>query len=245
MPTCAFCEKELKSERGLEAHVRRFHDMSVEDTTEAVTNGEVPPNAEISFDTPEEETVLKRSIKERLFAAVPERKPRSGKRADTDTLWQTVWTVLGAGLEKTEADIPVGRCLQFQAPTVGAVMDSAIEGTFIDTLLQPIAQNSGKLKAVSSVVGMPALVFLLERNPTMAPALEPLLRMVIEEHLVAMVPVYKAKQRKDREYKKAIEELTELTGENLGPNPVDDILNSIFAMVPGQAEAEYVDATAP
>lgn len=250
MPICEFCEKELKSDRSMDAHVRRFHGQTLEDlaglidadSIEGDSNGAAPK--EVVQEDESEDLVLKPSWRKRFWRDTPPtlKKTRT-KRVETDAIWQGLWTVIGAGLEKTGADIPVGRAMQFQAPTVGPMVDTAIRETLLDTLVQPLAQNSGKAKVLAAVFGLPGIVYLLERNPEMAPALEPLARMVIEENMIAMVPVLKAKQRKEKEWRKVVEELTELTGEDLGPSPVDDILNMIFAPIPGQAEPEFSDAT--
>ncbi len=156
---------------------------------------------------------------------VPDRRPKK-KRVPTDGVWQTVWTVTGIALVKTGADIPVGNCLQFQAPVVGSIIDDAIAGTALDKLVQPLAANGEKVKTISSVLALPVLVGVLERNPAAAPMLEPLLRMAIADHLVAMAPVIKEQKKREAEYQKAVQELgvdIEADGD-----PIEVILQSIF-----------------
>ena len=168
--------------------------------------------------------------KPKIVAPPGERRPRT-RRKPTDGVWATLWSVIGAGLIRTGADVPVGNCMTFQAPVVGGIFDEAIKGTFVDTLIQPIAGSGDRLKKVSAVVSMPVLVGVMERSPNSAAMLEPLLRQVIREHLTAMAPVIKAQRRQEVEYRKALDEM----GIEQGEDPVDDVIAAIWS---GQPTAE-------
>lgn len=164
-----------------------------------------------------------------------ERRPRR-KRVPTDDVWSALWTLGGVALVRTGADVPVGNCLQFQSAIVGPIFDDAIRDTAVDRLVQPIAQSGGRLKKVGSVCAMPMLVFALERNPSAAPVLEPLLRQVIRDQLAELAPIVKAKKKRDDEYRKAVVELGLVDSEEQldgGRDPVDEILAAIF---PGFAQ---------
>lgn len=249
--TCLDCDREFETEKGLNLHRRRTHEEApVDDWSAVLQDMEVTePRTLAAFDSPDpfsaepvEEQVPgeppKTSWRDRLWnpGAKPgtekpaaEKRPRK-KRVPTDGVWQTMWTVVGMGLVRTGADVPVGNCLQFQAPIVGGIIDDAIAGTVLDKLVQPIAANGEKMKTISSVLAMPVLVAALERNPTAAPVLEPLLRMAIADHLIAMAPVIKEQRKRDAQYQKAIEELG--VNAETGEDPIEAILSSIFPPVP-------------
>lgn len=239
---CQECDRGFDSERGLRAHMRKHEneswatvlgDMEIEEPRVLAAFDDAPPidggtGEQVPGEAP------KSSWKDKLWGngAKPaqtsaEKKPRK-KRVSTDGVWQTVWTVAGIALVKTGADIPVGNCLQFQAPIVGSIIDDVIANTAIDKLVQPLAANGEKVKLVSSVFAMPVLVGVLERNPAAAPMVEPLLRMAIADHLIAMAPVIKEQRKRQEQYEKAVQEL----GVNMEQDgdPIEVILQSIFPM---------------
>lgn len=239
MYQCSECDRSFDSERGLKAHMRKHEneswasvlsDMEVEEPRVLSAFDDAPPleggtGEQVPGEAP------KTSWKDKLWGngakapASAEKKPRK-KRVATDGVWTTVWTVAGIALVKTGADIPVGNCLQFQAPIVGSIIDDVIAGTALDKLVQPLAANGEKVKLVSSVFAMPVLVGVLERNPAAAPMLEPLLRMAIADHLIAMAPVIKEQRKRQEQYEKAVQELG-VDMEEHG-DPIEVILQSIF-----------------
>jgi hypothetical protein len=252
--TCTDCDRDFDTEKGLNLHRRRVHEEPADDGWGAVLQDmEVEePRVLAAFDSPDpfsaepiEEQVPgeapKTSWRDRLWnpsakpgtgSGTAEKKPKK-KRVATDGVWQTLWTVTGMALVRTGADIPVGNCLQFQAPIVGGIIDDAIAGTVLDKLVQPLAANGEKVKTISSVLAMPVLVAALERNPTAAPVLEPLLRMAIADHLIAMAPVIKEQRKKEAQYQKAIEELG--VNAETGEDPIEAIIASIFPPMPEAA----------
>jgi hypothetical protein len=239
MVQCSECEREFDSDRGLRAHMRKHEneswatvlgDMEIEEPRVLSAFDDAPPvEGGVGEQMPGEPP--KTSWKNKLWGSdakkpgSDEKKPRK-KRCSTDGVWQTVWTVAGIALVKTGADVPVGNCLQFQAPIVGGIIDDVIAHTAIDKLIQPLAANGEKVKLVSSVFAMPVLVGVLERNPAAAPMLEPLLRMAIADHLIAMAPVIKEQRKRDEQYAKAVQELG-IDAEADG-DPIEVILSSIF-----------------
>lgn len=253
---CEYCDREFTTERGAAFHELHWcpknpdadHMGRTGRTAKAEPNifgGTSEPDIEESapvdpagiFDEPAPEPA-KRPWRDKVWGSsgpksapliTAERKPRK-RRTPTDGVWTTMWTILGVGLVRSGADVPVGNCLQFQAPVVGGIFDDAIKGTFIDTLVQPIAGSGDRLKKVSAVISMPVLVGIMERSPGAAATLEPILREVIREHLVAMAPVVKARQKADTEYKKALTEL----GLDVGEDPVDSVIEAIWAQSTAQ-----------
>lgn len=269
---CDLCSKEFDTQRGRDFHMRRWCpenpdadrpgeknlvprkasepvDDPVDDSVETIERPPVDPASPYDEAPPVEppswrERFWGKGSNPKIVAPqTMERKPRK-RRTPTDGVWTTLWTVVGAGLTRTGADVPVGNAMQFQAPVVGGVLDEAIKGTFIDTLVQPIAGSGDRLKKVSAVVSMPVLVGVMERSPNSAAMLEPLLRQVIREHLTAMAPVIRQQRKQEVEYRKALDEL----GIEQGEDPVDDVIAAIWAGAPpapepamnGQAEGADV-----
>lgn len=258
---CEFCEREFPTERGAAFHEERWcsdNPDSFKSRGQVVNVGrpkkDVGPDLSV-FDlgpdtaetTPQEsgetapEEPPHRGWRDKLWGnaapAAPapqtsERKPRK-RRKNTEGIWQLIWTGLGRGLIYTSADIPVGNALTFQAPVVGPIMDRAIAGTFVDTLLQPLAGAGERFQDVSDVVSLPVLVGLMERSPALAPALEPLLRQVIRRHLVEYAKMVKAQKKADEQYRKALDDLGM---PDVGDDPIDGILAQIWTAPPGTAE---------
>lgn len=233
--SCSICGKTVATEKGLKIHVTRLHGMAAE--------GEAIDSSPFDFSDEEQRPVPvfedeqppveapKRNWREKVWGDTTpkaktsslERKPRK-RRTPTDGIWSTAWTAGGLALQRSGADVPVGRVMQFQAPIVGSVLDEAIEGTFIDTLLQPIAGSGKKFKKLSAVLSLPVLVGIIERSPQTAPMLEPLLREVLREHLVALAAEAKKVRKQEEEYRKAMIDL----GMEVGDDPIDALMGDIF-----------------
>jgi hypothetical protein len=236
---CDVCGKVVATEKGLTIHKTRLGhhagdvdpaDYPADNLPEAEPFEKAPIDpspydAEVAPEAPKgwRERVWGDGKAKGLKAATSERKPRK-RRSDTSGVWVTLWTAAGLGLVRSGADIAVGNCLTFQAPIVGDILDEAVRDTFIDTLIQPIAGKGKKFKQVSSVLAMPVLVGVMERSPAAAPMLEPLLRQTIREHLVAMAPIIKQRQKEEEQYRKALDEL----GMEGGEDPIDAVLEAIF-----------------
>lgn len=234
---CDVCGKPAATEAGLKQHITKMHGKKEEGELIDPTpfDEEIRP---VPIDEQYEDLegpLPKKGWRDKLWGtpggdpkpfkpSVVEKRPRK-RRTSTEGVWQAAWTVAGMALVRTGADIPVGNCLQFQAPIVGDILDEAIQGTFLDTLLQPIAGKGKRMKKVSNVIAMPLIVGAMERSPNAAPVLEPLLRQAIREHLVAMAPVIKAQQKQEADYRKA---LGELGMDADGNDPIDAVIEAIF-----------------
>lgn len=259
---CDLCNKEFDTERGRDFHMARWCPENPDADRPGEANlksrrAKPTPDVEADFAVDETAPVEPASIfdeappaepaktpwRERIWGqtgtakpsapATSEKKPRK-RRTSTEGIWQVGFTTLGTALVRTGADVPVGNCLVFQGPVVGPVMDEAIAGTFVDTLLQPLASSGKRFKAVSDVVSMPVLVGIMERSPGMAPVLEPLLRQVIRQHLVVYARMAKQQRKADAEYRKALDDLGM---EDVGEDPVDGIIAQIWSGSP-QSQAE-------
>ena len=151
----------------------------------------------------------------------PIRAPKRGhRRVSLESVMSNAWVGAGTLLTITGADVPVGRCLTFQAPAVGPMLDKALKGTIIDKALQPIARVGAQGEALSAVVLPPLLVGIIERQPALYPMLVPVLKATMATYLVAMAPVVVAQQKREQETMEAMG----LMGVDL-----DDLVASMFA----------------
>lgn len=154
-------------------------------------------------------------------------KPRKvrGRRVPTAKAIETIYGGLGFLAYRTGLDRPVGRCLQFQAPAAGEVLEELTRDTFVDVPLQWVASRLDAAEKASALLGLPLLVFLYERasDELRAGVLDPMLRQAIETQLVAMVPVVKKTRKREQEMRDAIAELG-----LVGDDPVGDVLRMIF-----------------
>lgn len=161
-------------------------------------------------------------------------------RASLANMLTLVWGGVGMALVQTGSDIPVGRVMQFQAPMAGAKIEEAIAGTWLDSLLQPLAKGADKVEGLGAIIMFPLLVGAYERNPAIGPMLEPMLRQVIRSSLVDMAPMMKKQKAEEAKAARALAELGEIPGFDKGTDPVDAILSFIF-MAPDENQAESTE----
>jgi hypothetical protein len=81
-------------------------------------------------------------------------------RVSTEKLVQRGWETAARILQPV--NLPVARCLDWQAPTAGALLEEAVRDTIADRLLQPLARAEDKLEIVGALVGPPLLIFALQ-----------------------------------------------------------------------------------
>lgn len=83
-----------------------------------------------------------------------------GPRVSTEKLIQRGWETASRILQPV--NLPVARCLDWQAPTAGALLEEAVRDTIADRLLQPVARVEDKLEILGALVGPPVLIFALQ-----------------------------------------------------------------------------------
>lgn len=160
-----------------------------------------------------------------------ERKPvKNEPRSSASNLIAMAWGGVGMALVQSGTDIPVGRVLQFQAPLAGNKFDELLRDTWLDHVLQPFIKGAETVEGLGAIIMFPLLVGAYERNPSIAPFAEGILREIVSTTLVEMAPVIKAKQTKDRRAANAMKEVNEMFDIPKGADPIDAILASIFAM---------------
>ena len=85
-------------------------------------------------------------------------KKKPGKkppRVSTEELLGSVWR----GAAKLASPLPpLQRTLRLQAPVAGLLLEDAVKGTAVDTVLQPLARIANQGKTVQALVGPPAFV---------------------------------------------------------------------------------------
>ena len=135
-----------------------------------------------------------------------------------------LWSGLGFLLVRTEADVPVGRVLMFQRDVAGEILQKVTLDTFVDKAIQPFAGRLDELEALGALVGIPVMVGLIERQPEMQAALEPMLRAALQAHFMAMLPVIEKAKKKEAAFAKVAAELG-MEGED----PIGKLLDEMFA----------------
>jgi hypothetical protein len=71
-------------------------------------------------------------------------------------LWET------GGRLVQPVNLPVARCLEWQAPTAGAMLDGAVKDTWLDPIAQAVARWEGRLETLGALFGTPVIVALLQ-----------------------------------------------------------------------------------
>ena len=181
----------------------------------------------------------KRSFRERLWGAKRDTpadtngaasKPAKikrvrGKRISTAKTISAMYGGAGFLMVRTGVDEPVGRCLQFQAPAAGEILEDLTKDTFVDVPLQWVAERFDVAEKAGALLGLPLLVFLYERaSAELRTMLDPMMREALESQIIAMVPVVKKQRKREAEMRAAMEEL----GLPAGADPITDLLTMMF-----------------
>jgi hypothetical protein len=67
-----------------------------------------------------------------------------------------------AGRVMMQISPPIGRCIQWQAPTAGVILEARIRDTFVDRALQPLARAEDAGEAVFALAGPPVIIGMLQ-----------------------------------------------------------------------------------
>lgn len=164
-----------------------------QEPSERVDDAEyLPPEGTVEDDEPEPEQPL--VIDARAEEAVPtEPKRRSlrewmrGKQSDARTAKRArkrfkqtgprqpldeplSWTYrrLGGFIGHAQPTYaPVGRVMEMQAPTIGVMIDKAMEGTLPDRILQPFVAEGRRWKQVGEAVALPIMTAMICKKPSL------------------------------------------------------------------------------
>ena len=90
------------------------------------------------------------------------RRPKRPRRdrMPVDKLCASFWR--GAGKAAAYISMPLSRTIDLQAPFAGVVLEDTVRGTFVDTLLQPVARSADRGRNVVGLFGPPMIVMALE-----------------------------------------------------------------------------------
>lgn len=202
------------------------------------TDERVPGGAQVNGDGDTMPT-KRRTLRDRIWGdrgtepreagilSTKERAPVRGHRSSTADVWELGWKFLGGRLERSNLDVVVGRCMVYQSPVAGEVLEGLTKGTFIDRLVQPLARRKDELETAAALFMLPMLLAMLERSPQMAPVLLPMISDAIEVHLFAMVPIVKKERARKTKRAEALRELYPDAAE--GVDPIMLILSEMFA----------------
>lgn len=166
---------------------------------------------------------------------------RYAARATGEKLLSTAWFSLGSFLVQRRIDPPVGNVLRLQSPLAGRKIDEAIAGTFIDRILQPIFRKSDDLEGIGVIIALPVMVAMYERNPGMAPVLEPAMRDVLASTLEQVAPLMRAEKTKLRRTARSLADINDAFNIPRGADPIDAIMNGFIFADPGIPEEEPVE----
>ena len=168
-----------------------------------------------------------------------ERRPkvvRQTKRISSADTLADAWQGLGGLAVRSGKHVPLGRYMMFSSQVTGEILDDAVKGTPIDRLiLQPVAKGRGRFDALSAVFGPPMIILAIERDPSRAEMLLPILKTSIRNSLPLMAPAIKKIQKKEADIAAAAAEM----GFDGDGDPADQIINMIFGdWVPPVPEPE-------
>lgn len=151
-----------------------------------------------------------------------------GRRVSTASSIEDAWSAIGGVAVRTGRHAPLGRYLQFQAPAAGEMLDQALSGTVFDRkILQPGVKARGRLDVVSSVIAPPLLIMAIERDPSKAEMLLPILKASIRSSLPTMLPAMKKAASRETKINEAIKDFFPDMPE--GVDPVDLVISEMFA----------------
>lgn len=180
------------------------------------------------------------SLRERITSAKgkPGAPKRKHPRVSVDRLIGRAWDMMG-GLA-ARVDVPLGRCLQMQAPVAGLIMEDMVKGTFADRALQPIARAEDKAEKGLALIGPPLIVTGLEMAQKLPDDQRKMREAILWPLLIESMVLW------DRIAGDKADELVErVTREAPARERAEKLAALIFAQPPGTpAEAEPATAAA-
>lgn len=175
-----------------------------------------------------------------------EKSPKvTGRRSSTSGTIEDIWGAVG-GVAQRAGYVPLGRYMAWQAPAAGELLDQAVAGTAIDRkFLQPAVKARGRLDVVGAIMGPPAIIIAIQRNPARAEILIPALKSAIRGSLPTLLPAMKKAQAREEKVNQAIRDyLPEGMEIPEGVDPVDIVIGQLFdGWVPAQSDITVDDMT--
>lgn len=168
-------------------------------------------------------------------AARPASAPAKPKIVSTRTTRRSTADLFGKLLGSASKVLmnvsPAGAmAMGFSAPAAGLAIDDLIAGTKADKVAQRVVSASDKWERVSSALGLPVMVTMVDLNPALFPILEEQMRDALGTVLVMSLPSLKKKRQQEREVTSALADLGELDPAlAASPDPIGSLLSGFFA----------------
>lgn len=108
------------------------------------------------------------------------------------------WWLLSKAMEPVSG--PMAEMLKLEAPVAGMLLDDSVKGTLIDRALQPIARTEESGKVFAALGLPPILVMLIDKNPSMANSLLPMLRKSLQWHVELAGPKVQEMIQREMEF---------------------------------------------
>lgn len=187
---------------------------------DSADSGTVVP-AEPEYTAGEQTPDVKVTFKDKLAKRTANRKPgRTRRRKSLEDAGTLAWIGL-AGLADHLGGGPVARCLAFQAPVAGAILEDSLKGSTADRMLQPVARLATGGGDLGALLAPPLLIAMIQQKPEMYPKLAPVLEGCLKRYFKIAGP----------KLKKLAKEEEELAQE-LGGVDVAAIMEAIFTGKP-------------
>lgn len=212
-----------------------------DDVSRETSPGETSPDESVSRETTAGEVAPEASGRAPWFGkrAAP-RAPGAKvthRRVPVDGLLSMAWAGLGK-LAAQPAILPVGRCMQLQAPAAGMVLDDALKGSILDRMAQPLARGAKRGELVFAVAGPPILVGAVCQRPELYPVVRPMLVEALKSWLIVSGP----RMRKAREREAKL--IAEMQEEGMDAGSIEEMIDALFAPPPGAEVGADDDAPA-
>lgn len=169
-----------------------------------------------------------------------ERKPRTaappGKRHDASGFLGGAWGTAA----RFVPSLPAQRAMAWQAPGAGRILDKALAGTVVDKwVLQKVGGYDDKYGPLLSLVSLPVMLVIIERQPAMLPVLAPQLRSVVKDNLAAALDAAAAERRQTEELQ-AKAEAAGIEWESIDPVTGErvDIVDALIQDLLGRPQEE-------
>lgn len=148
--------------------------------------------------------------------------------------------VLQVGRIINQVEPPTGAAIMFEAGAMGAAIDSAIAGTFIDKPLQKVSATTSKIEPLVPLITLPAMIFMATRDEHLGKLLESEIREALEDVLAQSLPLLKKRAARTRETVEALGELEVIDPElKNAADPIGMLLDRMFAGYnPGDVEPD-------
>ena len=215
---------------------------SPEDFGEPVSVAAPPPDTPTlpAERRPRKPRASRPTLRERVTSAKgkPKTKGKPKPRVSLAPLIGHFWSGLG-GLA-AQIDVPVGRCVQMQAPVAGFIMEDIVKGTVADRALQPLARAEDKGKKAAALFGPALCVAGLEMAQRLPDPQRKAREAILWPMLIQMLILG---EEVAGEYAPAMAERIEREGP--AREHAEKLASLIFAQPPGTpAEAEPATAAA-